>query len=137
MQGYVNSSNDNKTREELNTQLNSVTQKIKENADRMLQYEYYDKYVLNDVADVYIDNYINFAQTYKKQFESDEIAYAFCLNYVLKLTDRIKELNPHSTKANEIYVNMCNKYVEKLERDNRYLQSDTVQNVIKQLKERI
>jgi len=137
MHGYVNSLNDDKTKEELNQELNIVTKKIKENADKMLEYEYYDKYVLNDVADVYIENYMTFAEIYKKQFESEEVAYDFYLNYVLKLTDRIKELSPHSKRANEIYLNMCNKYIEELEGDNRYLHSDAVKNIVKQFKNRI
>lgn len=137
MQGYVNTSNDEKTREELNLEMTDVTKKIKENADKMLEYEYYDKYVLNDVADVYVENYIAFAEIYKKQFESDEVAYAFYLNYVLKLTDRIKEINPYSKRANEIYVNMCNKYIKELESDDKYLHSDVVKEVIDELKERV
>jgi len=137
MQGYVNTSNDDITREELKKELNIITDKIKNNADRMLEYEYYDKYVLNDVADVYIENYITFAEIYKNQFESDEVAYAFYLNYILKLTDRIKELNPYAKRANEIYVNMCNKYIEELENDNRYLNSESVRSAIKKFEEKI
>lgn len=136
-QGYVNTTNDDKTREELSKELNSVTEKIKNNADKMLEYEYYDKYVLNDVADVYIENYMTFSEIYKQQFESEEVAYAFYLNYALKLTDRIIELNPLSKRANEIYVNMCNKYIKELENDNKYLHSAVVQNVINEFKERI
>ena len=136
-QGYVNTSNDEKTKQELKIELNSITEKIKANADKMLEYEYYDKYVLNDVADVYVGNYITFAEIYKNQFESEEVAYAFYLNYALKLTDRIIELSPYSKRANEIYVSMCKKYTQELESDNIYLRSDVVQNVINEFKKRI
>lgn len=137
MQGYVNASNDQNTREDLNNELNSVVIKIKENVDRMLEYEYYDKYVLKDVAYAYIENYMLFAEIYQKQFSSQEVAYAFYLNYVLKLTDRIKELNPLSKRANEIYVNMCNGFAQELENDNIYLRSDSVQAVINEFKKRV
>jgi len=137
LQGYVNTSNDNETRNELIKELNSITGKIKDNADKMLEYEYYDKYVLNDVADVYIENYMTFVEIYEKQFDNSEVAYAFYLNYVIKLTDRIKELNPHSMRANDIYINMCNKYIEELESDNKYLQSNAVTNAINQFRNRI
>ena len=122
---------------ELNKELKGVVIKIKENTDKMLEYEYYDKYVLNDVADVYIENYIIFADIYKEQFSSEEVAYAFYLNYVLKLTDRIIMLSPLSSKANELYSTMCNKYIEELEDDNKYLNSDEVTKAINQFKERV
>lgn len=136
-QGYVNVGTDEELREELNKELNGVVVKIKENTDTMLEYEYYDKYVLNDVADVYIDNYMSFANIYEEQFSNQEVAYAFYLNYVLKLTDRIIELNPLSERANDMYYDMCNEYIEELESDNRYLNSEAVSNVIQEFKERI
>jgi len=136
-QGFVNVGNDEELRKELNKELNGVIVKIKENTDLMLEYEYYDKYVLNDVADVYIDNYMSFANIYEEQFSTKEVAYAFYLNYVLKLTDRIIELNPLSKRANDMYYDMCNKYIEELEYDNRYLNSEAVSNVIQKFKDRI
>ncbi len=136
-EGYINAGNDKEIREELNKELKGVVIKIKENTDKMLEYEYYDKYVLNDVADVYIENYIIFADIYKEQFSSEEVAYAFYLNYALKLTDRIIMLSPLSNKANEIYHTMCNKYIGELEDDNKYLNSDVVTKAINQFKERV
>ena len=136
-QAYVNSENKKEVREELKTELNKVIVNIKENADKMLEYEYYDKFVLNDVADVYIENYIAFADIYKDKFSNTEVAYTFYLNYVLKLADRIIEINPISKKANELYNNMCIRYMQELKEDNKYLNSVAISSVIKEFEKRI
>ena len=136
-EAIVKAGNDKELVKELNEEQEKLLISIKNNADKMLEYEYYDKFVLNEVADVYLYNYINFVNIYREQFSSEEVAYTFYLNYVLKLADRIVELSPYSKKAYEIYNNMCEEYIEELEKDNKYLQSTAIENVIKEFKNRI
>lgn len=136
-EAIINAGNDKKLKEQLQDEQEKLLVSIKNNTDKMLEYEYYDKYVLNTVADTYIYNYINFAKIYKEQFSNEEVAYMFYLSYALKLTDRIIELNPYSKKAHEIYINMCNEYIEELEADNKYLQSEAVSKIIEEYKQRI
>ncbi len=136
-EAIINTTNNKKLKDELKEEHTKLIVSIKNNADTMLEYEYYDKFVLRDVSDVYINNYINFADIYKEQFSNTEVAYAFYLNYVIKLTDRIIELNPYSKKANEIYIEMCNEYIEKLESDNIYIQSDAIKQSVEEFRKRI
>lgn len=136
-EAIINTSNDKKLKDGLKEEHTKLLVNIKNNADKMLEYEYYDKFVLRDVADVYINNYINFADIYKEQFSGEEVAYKFYLNYVIKLADRIIELNPHSKKANEIYNEMCNEYIEKLENDNIYIQSNGIRQCVEEFRKRI
>ena len=133
----INASGNKSLRNELEDEQNKLIKSIKENADRMLEYSYYDKYILKEVADVYIENYITFENIYKEQFSNSEVAYAFYLNYALKLTDRIIELNPKSKKANEMYDKMCREYIESLKKDNMYLNSNAVQNILMEFYKRV
>ena len=98
---------------------------------------YYNKYVLNEVADVYIYNFVKFADIYKEQFSSEEVAYSFYLNYAIKLMDRIIELNPHSEKANDMYIDMCKSYIEELEKDDKYLSSKAIKKTLESLKSKL
>lgn len=134
---YVSASNDKELKEQINEEILNATVRIKENADKMLEYEYYNKYVLNEVADVYIYNFVKFADIYKEQFSSEEVAYAFYLNYAIKLTDRIIEINPKSEKANTMYKNMCTEYIEELEKDNKYLNSKAIKVALEEFKNRL
>lgn len=133
---YVNAANDKRLKEEINTEITNTLVGIKENTDKMLEYEYYNKYVLNEVADVYMYNFVKFADIYKDQFSSEEVAYTFYLNYVIKLTDRIIEINPKSEKANTMYKDMCKEYIEELEKDNKYLSSKAIQMALQEFKAR-
>lgn len=134
---YVNATNDKALKEEINTEITNILVRIKENTDKMLEYEYYNKYILNEVADVYMYNFVKFADIYKEQFSSEEVAYAFYLNYVIKLTDRIVEINPKSKKANTMYKDMCTEYVEELEKDNKYLSSKAIQMALQEFRSRV
>ncbi len=136
-EAHVNALNDKELKEELNKELANIIIKIKENTDKMLEYEYYDKYVLNEVADVYIYNFVNFADIYKEQFSSEEVAYTFYLNYAIKLTDRIIELNPLSKKANEMYIEMCTNYIDELKKDDKYLNSNAIKKAISEFEKRL
>lgn len=134
---YVSAANDKKLKEEINEEIKNTLIRIKENTDKMLEYEYYNKYVLNEVADVYIYNFVKFADIYKEQFSSEEVAYSFYLNYAIKLMDRIIELNPHSEKANDMYIDMCKSYIEELEKDDKYLSSKAIKKTLESLKSKL
>ena len=129
-EALVNVNADKNVKEELIEEQNKLIISIKNNTDKMLEYSYYDKYVLKEVADIYISNYIKFAEIYKEQFSSSEVAYTFYLNYALKLADRILELNPYSKKANEMYKAMCKDYLKTLKKDNKYLNSKSVEKIV-------
>ncbi len=121
-------------RKEVKQELDYVLIKMKENSDQMLEHEYYNKYVLKEVADTYIYNFTNFAEIYNEQFEGDEVAYKFYLSYAIKLMDRIIELNPISRKANEMYQEMKEDYIKELEDKNKYLNSKSIEEIILSIK---
>ncbi|MDD4375911.1 MAG: O-antigen ligase family protein, partial [Clostridia bacterium] len=122
-------------RKEVKEELDYTIVTMKENADLMLEHEYYNKHVLKEVADTYIYNFTSFAEIYSKQFEGKELAYKFYLTYVIKLMDRIMELNPISKKANEMYEGMKQDYIEELESKNKYLNSESIGEIILRIKE--
>lgn len=105
--------------------------------DNLIEYDYYDKYVLNEAAICYFDNFINYSKIYEKNFESKEVAYAFYLAYALKLTDRILEVGPNNKVANDMADNIYNLYYNSLKKKNTYLKSEVIESVVKDLKIRV
>lgn len=126
---------DESIKDALNKQLTDATIAQKQAVDRIIEYEYYNKYALYSVAQCYFSNYLYYAEIYQDNFESSEGAYAFYLNYALNLTERIKNIGPKNQVASDMYNNIQQKYIVDLERQQIYLNSISVQNVLYQMKE--
>ena len=105
--------------------------------DNLIEYDYYDKYVLNEAANCYFYNFINYSKIYEKNFKTKEVAYAFYLAYALKLTDRILEVGPYNKVANDMTDDIYNTYYNSLKKKNTYLKSNVIDDVVKDLKLRI
>ena len=67
-------------------------------------------------------------------FENDEVAYAFYLNYALKLTNRIIELGPKNKVAYNMYESILKTYIDALTRQNKYIRSTTIDSVVLDMK---
>ena len=106
----------------------------KANADNMIECEYYNKYAVEKVAICYFENYIRYSEIMSKNFENSEVAYAFYLNYALKLTNRIIELGPQNKVAHNMYTSILKTYIEELTRQNKYIQSATIDSVVLDMK---
>lgn len=106
----------------------------KANADNMVECEYYNKYAVEKVAICYFENYIRYSEIMSKNFENSEVAYAFYLNYALKLTNRIIELGPQNKVAHNMYTSILKTYIEELTRQNKYIQSATIDSVVLDMK---
>lgn len=132
---YLNSEEDSK--EQIDKQIAEATIAQKQVADRIIECEYYNKYALYTVAQCYFSNYLYYAEIYQDNFESAEGAYAFYLNYALNLTERIKKIGPKNQVVSDMYNNIHEKYIDELERQQIYLNSVSVQNVLYQMKENI
>lgn len=105
--------------------------------DNLIEYDYYDKYVLDEASKCYFNNFINYSKIYEKNFKTKEVAYAFYLAYALKLTDRILEVGQNNKVANDMADNIYNTYYNSLKKKNTYLKSEVIESVVKDLKIRV
>lgn len=124
-------------KDEANTILAKYILRQKANADNMVECEYFSKYAIEKVAICYFENYIRYAEVLSANFENDEVAYAFYLNYALKLTNRIKELGPVNTVAGNMYEGILKTYIEVLSRQNKYMHSTTIESVLQDMQKAI
>lgn len=106
----------------------------KSNVDNMVECEYYNKYAIEKVAVCYFENYIRYSEIMSKNFENNEVAYAFYLNYAFKLTNRIIELGPKNKVAYNMYESILKTYIDTLTRQNKYLHSVTINSVVTDMK---
>ena len=106
----------------------------KANADNIVECEYYNKYAIEKVAICYFENYIRYSEIMSNNFENDEVAYAFYLNYALKLTNRIIELGPKNKVAYNMYESILKTYIDALTRQNKYIRSTTIDSVVLDMK---
>lgn len=109
----------------------------KANADNMVECEYFSKYAIEKVAICYFENYIRYAEIMSNNFENDEVAYAFYLNYALKLTKRLKELGPKNTVVNNMYEGILKTYTDVLKKQNKYIKSITIESVIQDMQKEL
>ncbi|MBR5227847.1 MAG: O-antigen ligase family protein [Clostridia bacterium] len=117
----------------INKQIIEYTVRQKMNVDNMIECEYYSKYALDKVASCYLDNFIYYSQIFEDNFESEEVAYTFYLNYAIKLIRRIEAIGPYNKVANSMCENLCYNYVQELKANNKYLQSLAINNAILEL----
>lgn len=134
---YISGNYDKRERKTIKEMTDKAVISLKENSDEMINYCYHDKYILEEVSSIYLNNFTTFEKIYNKQFKDTETAYAFYLGYVIKLTDRILEINPKSYKAQDMVKKMYTEYIETLESQNSYLGSQQVQIKIGEMKSRI
>lgn len=118
---------------ESNTLLAVYLLRQKANADNMVECEYFSKYAMEKVAICYFENYIRYAEVLSGNFENDEVAYAFYLNYALKLTNRLQELGPKNNVANNMYKGILETYIEALRNQNKYIKSPTIESVVQDM----
>lgn len=124
---------DDLEKEEANTIFATYLLRQKANADNMVECEYFSKYAIEKVAICYFENYIRYAEIMGANFENDEVAYAFYLGYALKLTNRLKELGPKNTVANNMYEGILKTYIDVLSKQNKYIKSITIESVIQDM----
>lgn len=120
-------------KEEANTIFATYLLRQKANADNMVECEYFSKYAIEKVAICYFENYIRYAEIMGANFENEEVAYAFYLGYAFKLTNRLKELGPKNTVANNMYEGILKTYIDVLSKQNKYIKSITIESVIQDM----
>jgi len=106
----------------------------KEIADKLIEYEYYNKYVLDQVARTYFDNYLSYAQIYNYNFKNREIAYVFYIGYGIKLTKRLTEVGPVNKTALGLAYNIYDEYIPKIEKQNLVINSEMLSSAINDMK---
>ncbi|MEG1344396.1 MAG: hypothetical protein RSD14_02625 [Clostridia bacterium] len=98
-----------------NSYTKSVVKKIDENAKEILCNDKYDKYVLKEVADIYINN---LKYLVKLNYSSNnEDGYVFYLKEVLDIMERIKTGNSLSENAKTLVKDSCKSYYEILSKE--------------------
>lgn len=124
-------------KEVIKKEIDLYTIKQKNIVDNMIEYEFYNKYVLEQTARCYFDNYISYSNIYKQNFKDTEIAYAFYLGYAIKLTDRILEIGPYNKVATDMVRNVYNEYIPDLKKQNKYLMSTNIELIIKDMESKL
>lgn len=101
--------------------------------DNLIEYDYYDKYALNDAAKCYFNNFMIYAKIYEKNFTTSEVAYAFYLGYAIKLTERINIVGPYNKVAQDMVLDIYEYYYNSLNKKNKYIKSEVIASVVKDL----
>lgn len=125
---------DKSVKKSLENEILEYTIRQKYLIDNLIENDYYDKYSLNDVAKCYFENFMVYAKIYEKNFTTREVAYAFYLGYAMKLTDRINQIGPNNKVAQEMVKNIYEDYYESLSNKNKYIKSEVIESVIKDIK---
>lgn len=128
-------SSDEEERSLIKNESNNYIIKQKEVADKLIEYEYYNKYVLQKVASCYLENYVTYASIYDENFKNDEIAYVFYVGYGIKLINRIIEVGPENKVAKSLAYNVYNEYIPKLEKHNKLIGSQMLNQAILDMKQ--
>lgn len=121
-------------KEILKAEVNTYVVRQKNIADRLIECEYYNKYVLDKVARCYFDNYLSYSKIYSENFKSSEIAYVFYIGYAIKLTKRLEEIGPVNKVALSLAYNIYNEYIPKLEKQNAVINSAMLESAIIDMK---
>lgn len=133
---YLNTQ-DKEMKDTLKNELDIYKIRQKELADSVLDFEYYNKYILEKVARLYFKNYVSFANIYSKNFKSSEIAYVFYIGYAIKLTDRLSLVGPNNLYAQKFAKDIYNDYIETLEKQNKLIDSDMLKQAIEDMKNKL
>lgn len=133
---YINET-DSKSKLVLKNEINTYVVKQKIIYDTLIEYEYYNKYALYEVASGYFNSFIRYSSIFKDNFESDEVAYSFYLEYAMKLTDRILDNAKLNEVAKGLAKNIYETYYEKLLSNNRYLNSQVITEVTNSIKQKL
>lgn len=133
---YLNTTEDN-AKQTLKNEIKIYKIRQKELADNILEYEYYNKYVLEKVARIYLKNYVSYANIYKENFKSEEIAYVFYVGYAIKLTDRLSVIGPYNKLAKEFACDIYKDYIPALENQNKVINSSMLAQAINDMKNKL
>ena len=128
---------DKEDRASLKEDMDKYTVRRKEFADHMIEYEYYNKYVLGQVARCYFEEYISYTKLFEKNFKNDEIAYTFYVGYAIKLTDRITEVSKVNSVARQSAINIFEEYIPDLKRQNKIIASDMLASAISDMENKL
>jgi len=128
---------DEKIKSSIEHDILEYIKKQKQNIDNMIEYEYYNKYVLEQAAKNYFNNFAAYSKIYNMQFQNEEVSYAFYLGYAMKLTERITEVGRVNVNANTMVKNIYREYRETLQNQNRYLKSETILSIVKDINEKL
>lgn len=129
--------NEYDTKQTLKNEIEVYKIRQKELADNILEYEYYNKYVLEKVARIYLKNYVSYANIYSKNFKSEEIAYIFYIGYAIKLTDRLSVIGPYNKLAHEFAYDIYKDYIPVLEKQNKIIHSSMLEEAINDMKSKM
>ena len=120
----------------LKTEINNYIVRQKEIADRIIEYEYYNKYAIDKVARCYFKRYISYANIFDTNFKNDEIAYVFYVGYGIKLTDRITEIGKVNKLAHQLAYNIYNEYLPAIESQNKIINSEMLGQAIEDMRQK-
>lgn len=121
-------------KEILKNEVNTYIIKQKDIADKLIEYEYYNKYALQQVARIYFNNYLSYSKLYSNNFKNSEIAYVFYTGYGIKLAKRIVEIGPVNKTALNLAYNVYSEYIPALEKHNAVINSAMLQSAINDMK---
>lgn len=121
-------------KEILKNEVNTYIIKQKDVADKLIEYEYYNKYTLYQVARIYFNNYISYSKLYSNNFKNSDIAYAFYIGYAVKLTKRIEDVGTVNKTALNMAYNIYNEYIPALEKHNNVINSAMIQSAVNDMK---
>lgn len=121
-------------KEILKNEINSYIIRQKEVADKLIDIEYYNKYVLDKVARCYFDNYVSYSKIYEDSFKNKDIAYVFYVGYGIKLTKRLDTVGPLNKTALGLQYNIYNEYIPSLEKQNNIINSSMLMSAINDMK---
>lgn len=118
----------------LKGEINNYIAKQKEIADSIIEYEYYNKYAIQEVARCYFKRYLTYAEIFDDNFKNDEIAYVFYIGYAIKLTDRLTEIGKENKLAKQFAINIYSEYLPVIEKHNKIISNDMIEQAIQDMK---
>ena len=118
----------------LKTEINNYIARQKEIADNVIEYEYYNKYAIENVARCYFKRYVIYAELFNNNFKNDEIAYVFYIGYGIKLTERLLEIGKVNKLANEFAYDIYSDYIPVIEKQNKIINSEMLSQALEDMK---
>lgn len=121
-------------KETLQKDVIEYTIRQKQNIDNLLEYDFFNKYILEIAAKNYFKNFLVYSNIYKDNFSTTEVAYAFYLGYAIKLTERIEQIGPYNKVANEMVDEIYNTNYTSLSSKNSYIKSNVINSILQDIK---
>lgn len=130
-------SKENEAKTILKNEINNYIVKQKEIADSIVEYEYYNKYAIEQVARCYFKHYISYSQIFDENFKNDEIAYVFYVGYAIKLTDRLTKIGKVNNLAHQFASDIYEEYLPTLEKQNKLINSEMLSQAIEDMRQKL